>query len=321
MSLRPTRILVIRFSSIGDIILTAPAIESLRAAMHGPCEIHFLTKSSMQAVAKGLGNLIDCIHTIDQTTSEVTESLKSAQFDYIVDLHSNVRSRAVKRSLGCVSFTLKKANFAKWLMVLGMRKQPVAHIVERYIDSFRGAFGAKTPRAWPLLFESSPLPAQFDATAGPWDVLVVGAAHAGKQMPQELMHSIILRAQASGRRMVLIGGKADIPIGSALSEWSKNAVINLVGMTSIAESAALLRDAKHAHAGDTGMMHLSAAMQTPVASIWGCTRPSLGMSPWLPPEGSELILPAGKNPVRPCSKLGNRCRFNGTSVCMQQHVH
>ena len=320
MSTRPTRILVIRFSSIGDVLLTAPALVSLRAAIHGPCEIHFLTKSTMRPVTEGFGALVDGIHTIDRATSEVTEVLKAAEIDYIVDLHSNVRSRAIKRAIGCVAFTLKKENLAKWMLVRGWQKRPVAHIVERYIDSFRGAFGANTPDAWPAIFESAVLPSGFDRSAGPWEIIAVGAAHTGKQMPLKLMQSLILNAQANGHRTVLIGGNGDAETGGILSKGFDDSVVNLVGKTSIGESAALIRAAERAYSGDTGMMHLAAAMGTPVTSIWGCTRPSLGMSPWRPTDGSIAILPERRDPMRPCSKLGNHCRFNGESECMHQHT-
>lgn len=320
MSTRPTRVLVIRFSSIGDVLLTAPAVASLRAAIHGPSEIHFLTKSNMRSVVEGFGALVDGIHTIDRATSEITEVLKAAEIDYIIDLHSNVRSRAIKRAIDCVAFTLKKENLAKWMLVRGWRKRHIAHIVERYIDSFRGAFGADTPDAWPTLFESALLPSGFDRSAGPWEVIAVGAAHQGKQMPLKLMQSIILEAQASGLRTVLLGGNADAETGGILSKGFDDSVVNLVGETTIAESAALIRKAEKAYSGDTGMMHLAAAMGTPVTSIWGCTRPSLGMSPWRPTDGSIALLPERTEPMRPCSKLGNRCRFNGGSECMHQHT-
>jgi ADP-heptose:LPS heptosyltransferase len=250
----------------------------------------------------------------------VTEVLKAAEIDYIVDLHSNVRSRAIKRAIGCVAFTLKKENLAKWMLVRGWQKRPVAHIVERYIDSFRGAFGANTPDAWPAIFESAVLPSGFDRSAGPWEIIAVGAAHTGKQMPLKLMQSLILNAQANGHRTVLIGGNGDADTGGILSKGFDDSVVNLVGKTSIGESAALIRAAERAYSGDTGMMHLAAAMGTPVTSIWGCTRPSLGMSPWRPTDGSIAILPERRDPMRPCSKLGNHCRFNGESECMHQHT-
>lgn len=319
MSSRPTRILVIRFSSIGDIVLTAPAIASLRAAIHGPCEVHFLTKSSMQSVAEGFGPLVDHIHTIDSSTAEVTQVLKSTGIDYIVDLHSNVRSRSIKKALGCIAFTLKKENFAKWLLVRGWRNKPVAHIVERYIDAFRDAFGAQTPEEWPELFAHTGLPLSFEAHAGDWEILAVGAAHAGKQMPYELMESIIQHVQSKGHRIVLIGGLADAPMGSKLQKNAGKGALNLVGKTSLSESAALIRGARHCYAGDTGMMHLSAALGTSISSFWGCTRPSLGMSPWLASSGSHMFLPENRSSIQPCSKLGNRCRHRGESLCIQQH--
>ena len=122
---RPTRILVIRFSSIGDIVLTAPALASLKEAIDGPSELHFLTKASMRSVIEGMGDLVQHIHTIDQTTSEVMEHLRDVGIDYVVDLHNNVRSRSVKRSLKLISFTVDKQNVAKWLLVRGWRQHRV----------------------------------------------------------------------------------------------------------------------------------------------------------------------------------------------------
>ena len=299
--------------------MTAPAIASLRAAIHGPCEVHYLTKSSMRSVAEGFGPLVDHIHTIDTSTAEVTQVLKSIGIDYIVDLHSNVRSRSIKKALGCIAFTLKKENLAKWLLVRGGRNKPVAHIVERYIDAFRDAFGAQTPEEWPELFAKAELPLAFEAHANDWEILAVGAAHAGKQMPYELMKSIIQHVQARGHRIVLIGGIADAPMGNRLQENAGKSALNLVGKTSLSESAALIRGARHCYAGDTGMMHISAALGTSITSFWGCTRPSLGMSPWLPSSGSHMRLPENRSVTQPCSKLGNRCRHRGKGLCIQQH--
>lgn len=299
--------------------MTAPAIASLRAAIHGPCEVHYLTKSSVRSVAEGLGPLVDHIHTIDTSTAEVKQVLKSIGIDYIVDLHSNVRSRSIKKALGCIAFTLKKENLAKWLLVRGGRNKPVSHIVERYIDAFRDAFGAQTPVEWPELFEQAELPLSFEAHAGDWEILAVGAAHAGKQMPYELMKSIIQHVQSKGHRIVLIGGLADAPIGNRLQKNTRKRILNLVGETSLSESAALIRGARHCYAGDTGMMHLSAALGTSITSFWGCTRPSLGMSPWRPSSGSHMLLPENRSSIQPCSKLGNRCRHRGKGLCIQQH--
>lgn len=305
MSAAPTRILVIRFSSIGDVLLTAPALASLRQAIHGPCEVHYLTKSSMRTVVEGMGALVDAIHTIEAATTEVIEDLRAIGFDYIVDLHNNVRSRSVKRSLNLISFTVDKQNIAKWLLVRGWRKDPIPHIVERYIESFAGAFGAVVPGSWPVLFEQSTAPKDLPET---YHVLAVGATHSGKQLTASLMQAIADRCPLP---LVLIGGPEDVERTEALTQPH---VVSFVGQTSIAESAAILRGAQRVYSGDTGMMHLAAALGVPVTSFWGCTRPNLGMAPWKAVNGSQIASPEAKLGKRPCSKLGNRCRH--TPSCM-----
>ncbi len=305
MTARATRILVIRFSSIGDIVLTAPAIDSLRQAVHGPCEIHYLTKASMAPVIEGFGELIDQIHTIQTSTAEVQQALKAVSFDYVVDLHNNVRSRSIKRTLGLISFTVDKKNRAKWMLIRGWRRAPVAHIVERYVDAFAGAFGASIPHQWPTLFEGATSPQDLPTQ---YTVLAIGATHSGKQLTTSLMQTIIDR---SNTPVVLIGSAGDIERGKTLDRAQ---VISLVGETTIAQSAAILRGAKRVYTGDTGMMHLAAAVGTPISSFWGCTRPALGMGPWNPAPGSSVVVPDERLGRRPCSKLGNRCRHS--EICM-----
>ena len=310
MTARATRILVIRFSSIGDIVLTAPAVASLRQAIHGPCEIHYVTKTNMAPVVEGFGALVDGVHTIEESTGEVQEALKGLNFDYVVDLHNNVRSRSIKRTLGLISFTVDKQNWAKWLLVRGWRSKPVTSIVERYVEAFAGAFGAVVPEVWPALSEEASAPAKLPET---YAVLAIGATHSGKQLTPSLMQAIVDRSDVP---VVLIGGSGDADRVKAL-ESSK--VISLVGKTTLAESAAVLRGAEHVHAGDTGMMHIAAAVGTPVTSFWGCTRPSLGMAPWNPAQGSAIVVPDTQLGSRPCSKLGNRCRHaNGCMAAAEQ---
>ena len=310
MTTRATRILVIRFSSIGDIVLTAPAVASLRQAIHGPCEIHFLTKANMSPVVEGFGGLVDHVHTIEESTAEVQEALKSVNFDYVVDLHNNVRSRSIKRTLGLISFTVDKQNWAKWLLVRGWRRTPVTSIVERYVKAFAGAFGAVVPERWPDLFEQASAPAELPAT---YAVLAIGATHSGKLLTPSLMQTIVDRSELP---VVLIGGSGDVERVKVLDD---SKVITMVGETTLAESAAVLRSAEHVYAGDTGMMHLAAAVGTPVTSFWGCTRPSLGMAPWNPAQGSAIIVPNAQLGSRPCSKLGNRCRHaNGCMAATEQ---
>ncbi|MGB1033091.1 MAG: glycosyltransferase family 9 protein, partial [Flavobacteriales bacterium] len=138
------RFLVIRFSSIGDIVLCSPVLRALEEQIDGEVEIHFLTKKSMVGILEN-NPRIHKIHSIEKATGEVLEELESISFDYIVDLHRNVRSSMVKRKLKMVDFTFKKRNWEKWLLVnLGINKlPPEEHIVDRYMDVLK-PFGVQS---------------------------------------------------------------------------------------------------------------------------------------------------------------------------------
>ena len=155
----------------------------------------------------------------------------------------------------------------------------------------------------------APLPAGFDGET-PWSVVVLGAAHGGKAVDRAVLEAVIA---ATPGRVVLVGGEAERALGAALpgESWA--------GATSVAESAALLRGARAVLAGDTGMMHLAAALGRPVVAVWGCTRPSLGIAAWRPAPGSANVLPVGLGDLRPCSKLGNRCRYRRDPGC-SRHI-
>ena len=309
--MRPAKVLIIRFSSIGDILLTAPAVAALRDALMAPFEIHFLTKSSMRPVLDGFGQMIDQVHTIDRSTTEVMQTLRDIEFDHIIDLHNNLRSRRVKRALGGIAFTLDKQNLAKWSLVRGWRTRPIPHIVWRYVESFGAAFGAEQPKEWPALFEGARVP---DGLPPNFLVAALGAAHAGKQIPATTFSAMF--DACSEVPWVLIGGPAERALGAQLAESASGDVRNFAGSTSLAESAAILRHAALTIAGDTGMMHLSAAVGTPVVTLWGCTRPSLGMSAWPPSASAANAMPDKSRPAeRPCSKLGDRCRY-GEDRCI-----
>ncbi len=135
-----TKVLVIRFSSIGDIVLTTPVVRNLEKQMYGGVEIHYLTKSAFRSIVEPNPH-IERVHTIEKSTREVIDELKSLDFDYIIDLHRNIRTAQVKRKLKILDFSFDKLNWKKWLWVnLGINRMPVVHIVDRYMDTLK-AFG------------------------------------------------------------------------------------------------------------------------------------------------------------------------------------
>jgi heptosyltransferase-2 len=326
MATPTARFLVLRFSAIGDLILTAPALAALRSACHGPCEIHLLTRAPQRPVAEGFGPLVDRIHTFDRSTVEALPDLRAVGFDYVIDLQSNFRSRRVSRALGLLTFRVDKMNWAKWKLTAGLRTAPIPHIVERYTATC-APFGAtlppltssldpqpsSLPPSWPPLFPTLPatLPPNPQPQPQPQPqsqpfALCLGATHPGKRIPPATLRAVAEGLVAAGHGVVLLGGEAERDLGLAVAQGLE--VDNRAGETTLAESAAVLRESRAAVVADTGMMHLAAAVGTRTVAVWGCTRPSLGMAAWRPAPGSVDLLPEGRSP-RPCSKLGNRCRY------------
>ena len=137
-----TRVLVIRFSSMGDVILTSPVIRALHALLDGSVEVHFLTQRSFSEAVEGLTGIAR-VWTIERTTAEVEETLREVGFHYVVDLHANARSGFVKRALRkeegrTFDLTVDKRSLDKILLVrTGWDRLGGQHVVERYLDTLR----------------------------------------------------------------------------------------------------------------------------------------------------------------------------------------
>ncbi|NJN77338.1 MAG: glycosyltransferase family 9 protein [Saprospiraceae bacterium] len=108
------KILIVRFSSIGDIVLTTPVIRCLK--LQTGAEIHFLTKQNYQSIIQS-NPYIDKIWTIEKTVSEIGKALKNENFDLIIDLHKNLRTLHLRFILNVKTLSFNKLNFEKWLMV------------------------------------------------------------------------------------------------------------------------------------------------------------------------------------------------------------
>src|ERR1700722_2893847 len=107
------KFLIIRFSSIGDIVLTTPVIRCLKKQL-ATAEVHYLTKAAFLPILKA-NPYVDRIHTLtDNDLNATIEELKKEDFDYVIDLHHNLRTWKVKRGLKKQAFSFDKLNVEKW---------------------------------------------------------------------------------------------------------------------------------------------------------------------------------------------------------------
>ena len=306
----PIKVLILRFSSMGDIVLTTPVIRCLKNKYGAEVSIHYLCRSGFAGLLEANPHL-DTLWTFESNPLERFDELEKEKFDHVVDLQGNLKSRILVRRLGQPSTRLKKLNFQKWVLVnLGIDLLPSVHIVERYMDTIRNLGVSLDEGGLDYFF---PKEVSVEQTLPDRFVLfALGGAHRGKRMNTRQWISLI---QAINFPVVLVGGSEDAPESEEIARETGSRVSNLTNKLSIHQSALLASKAALVVSGDTGMMHIASAFKAKIVSVWGCTVPKFGMYPFRPHPDSVQIEPAGLS-KRPCSKLGNRCKYGMESRCI-----
>ncbi len=296
------KFLIIRFSSIGDIVLTTPVIRCVKKQLPG-VQLHFLTKASFADVVSA-NPYIDKVWIYGENHEALIQALREEKFDFIIDLHHNLRSLRVRRMLGVKGNAFKKLNVEKWLMVnFKINFLPDVHIVNRYLDTV-ASLGVKydghgldyfIPHSDEVNPENLPLPWRKGYVG-----FVIGAKHATKRLPVAKIVSIINDMQLP---VILLGGPEDKAIASEIITQTGELVFNACGNFKLAQSASLVKQARLIITHDTGLMHIAAAFNQHIISVWGNTIPGFGMTPFLS-GGNSVIVENNHLSCRPCSKIG-----------------
>ena len=311
------KFLIIRFSSIGDIVLTSPVVRCLKSQV-ATAELHFLTKKGFAPIFSA-NPYIDKMHYLENNLQSTITSLQEEDFDYVIDLHHNLRTLKVKRGLRKKSFSFDKLNIEKWLHVnFKWKVMPPMHIVDRYMRTVE-EFGVKNDgRGLDYFIPDDQHIKEEDIPtthlAG-YIGLVVGGAHGTKKYP---LHKLKDFCRDIHHPVMILGGKEDILAGEELSKVDAYKIYNACGKFSLNESADLVRRAKLIITNDTGLMHIAAAFNKPVLSLWGNTVPEFGMYPYYSqPSIPNLKFEIRDLSCRPCSKIGyNECPL-GHFKCME----
>lgn len=309
------KFLIIRFSSIGDIVLTSPVVRCLRNQFP-EAEIHYLTKKR-NADLLVANPYIDKIQLLDDSLSAIIQELKKEKYDYIIDLHNNIRSMSVKMALQTKSFSFHKLNINKFLLTfLKINTLPNGqHIVDRNLATLKHFNVINDGKGLDYFinpedeFPLEELPVSFRQG---YIALVLAGTYTTKKMPVEKYRSLIMQ---SNYPFVLLGGKNEQSMAASILSWNTGNVVDFTGKLRINQSASLIKNARLVISNDTGLMHIAAAYHKKILSVWGNTVPEFGMSPYLPGIGSEILEIKGLT-CRPCSKLGyNKCP-KGHFKCM-----
>lgn len=313
------KILVIRFSSIGDIVLTTPVIRCLKL-QRPEITVHYCTKLSFKSLLEP-NPYIDKFHFLQDSINELAEELDKEHFDWVIDLHNNLRTAILKFKLGVRSKSFDKLNWEKWLLVnLKINKMPRLHIVDRYMKTIEhlaanyDGMGLDhfIPQKDVLPLSSLPKPFQKG-----YVIYAIGGQHETKKLPLPKMKELVAKID---QPLVLIGGKEDQANGEELEKHGRalgKQVISYCGKVNLHQSASLIQQSNKVYSHDTGMMHIAAAFKKEVVAIWGNTVPAFGMYPF---QTKYISWEVQGLSCRPCSKIGfDKCP-KGHFKCMNDQA-
>jgi ADP-heptose:LPS heptosyltransferase len=311
------KILVIRFSSIGDIVLTTPVLRCLKKQLPDT-EIHFITKYKFRAVTEA-NPYIDKFFYLKENFTDLISELKNENYDQVIDLHKNFRSCRIVMALGRKTLSFQKLSVEKFLLTkFHMDRMPHRHITDRSLDTVipLGVFddGEGLDYFIPSDTSLSQYPLPHIMHSG-YIAMVIGASYETKKLPVQRLKELCALLQVP---IVLIGGPEDAAAGEEISTLEPDRIYNGCGKYDLHQSALIVRDARVVISHDTGMQYIACAFQKRILAIWGGTSPALQVEPYYGrknPVRHKNFLLEGLN-CQPCSNFGTKKCPRGHFNCM-----
>lgn len=300
--------------------MTTPVIRCLRKQLPD-AKIHFLTKQAFRGIVAD-NPYIDKIHTLGDSFDLMLHELLTEEYDYIIDLHHNLRTLRIKRFLkGVKVFSFNKLNIEKYIYTnLKVNLLPRKHIVDRNLETVRSLGVTDDGQGLDYFIAEKDVVDNKDlptAHLHGYIAVVIGAALATKKLP---IHKLKELCAAIDHPLILLGGEEDYEDGKAIAAIDDVKIYNACGKFNLNESADLVRRSKLVITHDTGLMHIAAALQKPIISVWGNTVPAFGMYPYYGKFSKQHydVVEVNKLWCRPCSKIGYKKCPKGHFKCMKQ---
>ncbi|HEX9282250.1 MAG TPA: glycosyltransferase family 9 protein [Gemmatimonadales bacterium] len=311
-------VLLVRFSSIGDILLTTPLVRAL-ARRHPEAKLVYVTKRAMAPLVADNPHL-SAVVTLDpdEPLLHLARRLRALGPTHGLDLHGSVRSAALRLLVPCRWSGYRKRKLARTLLIstkldLYGRRLPVA---ERYFEAARrlDARPDGGPPEFALGRGATERVAQWLGARGLADArlaaLAPGAAHATKRWPVAHWSALAEHLRAAGYRTVVVGGPEDRGLAQQLV--TAGAAASAAGEFSLQETGALLARSRVVVSGDTGVMHMATGVGAPVVALFGPTVEQFGFFPY---RARAVVLQRALD-CRPCSATGTATCPLGHHRCL-----
>ena len=303
MSNKP-KILVIRLSAMGDIVLTTPVIRALNQQLKA--KIDFLTKPQYVYLLEG-NTYINRIFSLN----DKVDFLQKNKYNYVVDLQNNLRSWKIRNKIQTKSFVFNKKSLRRYLLIYFGIDLLKNHVVDRYFATVASLNVVNDNQGLDFNVSSSIKP-EFN-TSQSYITWCIGGTHNPKKLSAKQITQVVSKLKIP---VVLLGGNNDLDIAEQIiNNVECKSVYNFCGKLSVQESSYLIKKSKMLLTNDTGMMHIASALKMPIISFWGCTKPSLGFTPYMTDPSSIKII--SKRSAKPCSKHGRHCKY-GKNGCIKE---
>lgn len=300
------KILIVRFSSLGDILLTTPLIRSL-GKQYNQLKIDFVIKKQFEDVVLNNPHLnkVFSIGNFDELKEVKNELIKNG-YDAVIDLQNNFRSRKLVSGISKNIFRFNKPNVSKFLLVnfkINFLKE-IIPIPVRYANSIPNF---RLDDKGLELFLPEDITPQIDRTN---DIigLCPGSVHKTKMWPEEYFIEIGNMFVKNNFKVVLLGGKSDREICKKIAGLIPTA-IDLSNDNKLYETSANMKKCKTVICNDSGLMHTAVASNVPVVALFGSTVKEFGFAPY---RSKSLVIENNSLSCRPCSHIG-------LAECPKQH--
>lgn len=295
-------ILIVRLSSLGDILLTTPVIRSLKSK-YPNLQIDFLVREQYKDTVK-YNPHINKVFTLDSSNDieSVKSKLKNRNYELIIDLQNNIRSRKLTKNLSPEIVRFKKPNFDKFLLVNFKinRFQEIIQIPVRYSAAIPNFVLDDKGLE---LFGDKSVNAKFDIKKRTI-AFCPGSKHKTKMWPENYFIELGKKFIENNYNIILLGGMDDKEACSKINHFLPQAK-NLSNDNLLLETAEIMQNCTAVICNDSGLMHTAIAVNVPVISIFGSTVKEFGFAPY---KGKSLVLENNNLTCRPCSHIGlNEC--------------
>ena len=318
MLVEPKKILILRLSSIGDILLTTAFVRQVRKTYLN-AHITYIVKKEFKDLVR-FNPHIDKVIPFDSDTkikglNLFNSAIKKSKYDFIFDLHNNLRTNRMLAGIAATKiYKIKKSKIKRAALVylkINFYKR-IKPIPERYFDVAEKCGVIDDELGLELFLDpeknrtAKSKTDEFGLIPGRFICIGPGAAHYTKMWPVANYENLIEKfTTQTDYKVAILGSASERGLLVKMNE-NKNSV-DLCGKLSLLESAAIISDSAGMVSNDSGLMHMAVALKKPVLAIFGSTVEELGFFPYR----ANATIFENKLWCRPCSHVGRKkCPLN-----------